>query len=172
MSFVRPEVQALFTRWRGVLGAGALALAGVWVFARGGWLMGAVGAVLALAGLGLGWLALQRLRFARPATGPGVVEVIEGQIGWYGPGIGGYVSLSDLTQLGLVTVAGLRCWRLVQADGQLLQVPVDATGAEKLFDALTALPGIEPRRLLTALDLPADSPFLWRRDLPKALPRP
>jgi hypothetical protein len=169
MSFIRPEVLEFIARWRGIIGASALTLCGVWLGLRGGWLMVSLGLIIGLAGLGLGWLGLQRLRFSRSATGPGMVEVIEGQVGWYGPGVGGYVSLSELTELGLVTVAGLRVWRLVQSDGQLLLIPIDAKGSDQLFDALTALPGIEARRLLGALSLPADSPFLWRRARPLSL---
>ncbi len=92
-----------------------------------------------------------------------MVEVDEGQVGWFGPGIGGFVSLAELAEVGLVTVQGLRVWRLRQTDGQLLLVPVNAQGAERLYDALTALPGIDGTRLLAALGNPADTPVVWRR---------
>lgn len=164
MSLIRPELAARLHRAREAIGAALAIAAGLWLATRGGWLLGGLGAAVMAAGAGLLWAALQRLRFAPRDRGPGVVEVIEGQIGWFGPGIGGFVSLADLAEVGLVTVQGLRVWRLRQSDGHLLLVPVNAEGAGRIYDALTALPGIDGTRLLAALDNPADTPLIWRRD--------
>jgi hypothetical protein len=174
VSLIRPELAARLHRWREVIGAGLALAAGLWLATRGGWLMAGLGGAMALAGAGLALAALRRLRFAPAGRGPGVVEVDEGQVGWFGPGIGGFVSLSDLSELGLVTVQGLRVWRLRQTDGHLLLVPVNAQGADRLYDALTALPGIDGTRLLAALDNPADTPVVWRRIPAQVirLPRP
>ncbi len=172
MTFLRPEAKAALLRWREVIAAVVFAAAGVWIIGLGGYFFGALGGVIVATGAGLGFTAQRRMRFARAPTGPGVVEIDEGQVGWFGPGIGGFVSLTELTDLGLVTVAGLRCWRLKQEDGQLLLIPVAATGAERLFDAFAALPGMDPTRLLAALEAEVDHPFVWRRTRAPALSRP
>lgn len=163
MSLIRPELAARLHRAREAIGAGLTAALGLWIATRGGWLLAAIGGGVMVVAAGLFIMAVQRLRFARPAQGPGMVEVDEGQIGWFGPGIGGFVSLAELSELGLVTVQGLRVWRFRQTDGQLLLIPVDAQGAERIYDALTALPGIDGARLLAALDSPGDTPIIWRR---------
>lgn len=170
MSVVRPEVAALLHRHRESLAALATLALGLWVLLRGGWFWGAIGVALALTGFGLLLAALQRLRFAAPGDGPGVIEIDEGQIAWFGPGIGGFVSLAELSEIGLIRVQGLRVWRLRQTDGQLLLVPVAAEGTAALFDALAALPGLDGNLLLTALERDIDSPFLWRRDAVRRLP--
>lgn len=164
MTLIRPEVAAGLRRWREVLAAGLALAFGLWVLGRGGWLFGVLGLVIAVFALGFGIAAWQRLRFVPPGEGPGVVEVDEGQVAWFGPGGGGFISLAELTALGLLRVQGLRCWQLRQSDGQTLLIPVAAEGAERLYDALTALPGIEGALLLNALAAEEDSPFLWRRD--------
>lgn len=163
MPLIRPEVQAAFWHWREVIFAALLAAFGLWLGTRGGLLLGTVGLLLGALGLGLGWLGWQRLRFARGPLGPGIVEVDEGQIGWYGPGVGGYVALADLAQIGLITVSGLRVWRFLQSDGQVLLIPTHAQGAGALFDALTALPGLDGAALLAALEAPEDTPTIWRK---------
>lgn len=163
MSLIRPEVAARLHRWREALVALGLGLFGIWVMTRGGWLLAALGAVLLLVAASLFWSAVQRLRLAPAAAGPGLVEIDEGQIAWYGPGIGGFVSVRELAELGLVTVQGIRVWRLRQSDGQLLLVPTGADGVDGLFDALTALPGLEIQRLVAALEAGQDHPILWRR---------
>jgi hypothetical protein len=111
-----------------------------------------------------------------------VVEVDEGQVGYFGPGIGGFVGLPDLVELRLVSVQGGRFWRLKQADGQALLIPVDAAGAERLFDAFASLPGMDTQALVTALvPVPgerssrgavvaiSDSVVIWRRAVRAAL---
>lgn len=163
MNLIRPELAARLHRHREAIGAALTIAAGLWLATRGGWVLGMAGAVVITAGAGLLWAALQRQRFARKDVGPGVVEVDEGQIGWFGPGIGGFVSLAELAEVGLITVQGLRVWRFRQTDGQMLLVPINAQGAARLYDALTALPGIDGTRLLAALDAPADTPLIWRR---------
>lgn len=162
MSLIRPEVARRLLRGREAIAAAVTLALGLWIATRGGWVLAGLGGAVALIGGGLLVAALQRLRFAPSSLGPGVVEVDEGQIAWFGPGVGGFVSVADLADLGLVTVQGLRVWRLRQTDGHLLLVPVDAQGAEQLFDALTTLPGIEGRRLLAALESPADTPMIWQ----------
>lgn len=163
MPLIRPEVADRLTRWREALAAVAVGAFGLWVATRGGWFLAGVGGLVLLLAASLFWSAVQRLRLQPADAGPGIVEIDEGQIAWYGPGIGGFVSVRELTELGLVTVQGLRVWRLRQADGQLLLIPTGAQGVEGLIDALTALPGLEIQRLVAALEAGVDAPFLWRR---------
>ena len=72
-----------------------------------------------------------------------MVEVDEGQVGYWGPSFGGFVALADLVEVRLTEFHGTRQWRLRTASGEVLTVPVDAAGAEKLYDAFAALPGID-----------------------------
>lgn len=158
---MRPEVRALLIRWREVLVACALVLAGLWLVSRGGWLLGGVGLAVGIAGVGLAFVALRRLRFSRPVTDPGLVEVLEGQISYLGPQDGGWVALSELSELALVQQGA--AWRLRQADGRVLLIPAAAKGADRLFDTFAGLPGIDMGAVLRALNHPGPDRLLWRR---------
>lgn len=149
---IRPEALATLARWREVAVSAALAGLGLWLAARGGAILLPLGLGLAGVAAVLGLGAWRRLRFAQDPAAPGVVEVVEGEVRYFGPRLGGAVSLSDLTELRLITLRGRRLWRLKQADGQALLIPVDATGAEALFDGFTSLPGLDMAALLSALD--------------------
>ncbi|PJF08380.1 hypothetical protein [Pseudorhodobacter sp. MZDSW-24AT] len=148
---IRPEAQAALWRWREVgVGMAVLAL-GLWLMRLGGYLLLPLGATVALAGLALGVLAWRRLQFVTAGAAPGVVQLDEGQISYMGPQVGGFVSLRDLVELRLISLRGRRLWRLKQADGQALLIPVEAAGAEALFDAFSSLPGLSSAALVAAL---------------------
>lgn len=151
MSFIRPELTEHLFRWREVIAALALAVLGAWIAWQGGYLLLPLG--LALAALGLGWAvtAVRRLRFRQDADAPGFVRVTEAQIAYMGPRVGGFIGLPDLSEIRLLTLRGRRIWKLRQGDGQLLHIPVEAHGAEALFDAFAALPGIDMGALVAAL---------------------
>jgi hypothetical protein len=179
---IRRDVTDAAYRGREVIAAGAVATFGVWLVWLGGYLLLPLGlGVLAFAAL---WAltALRRMRFAQDIMAPGMVEVDEGQVGYLGPAAGGYVALPDLVELRLVTLQGRRVWRLKQADGQALLIPVDAAGADRLFDAFASLPGMDTAALVAAVgapqaagraglpalrgDAPAQTPafaVIWRR---------
>jgi hypothetical protein len=149
MSFIRPELATAAWRWREVLAGAALALFGGWTTAQG----------LAVLALGLGWVltSWRRLRFQQDGEAPGVVRVTEAQIAYFGPRVGGFIGLPDLAEIRLLTLRGRRIWKLKQGDGVTLHIPVEADGAEALFDAFAALPGIDTAALVAALgqDAPA-----------------
>lgn len=148
---IRPEAQAALWRWREVgVGVAVLAL-GLWLMRLGGYLLVPLGATVALAGLALGVLAWRRLQFVTAGAAPGLVQLDEGQISYMGPQVGGFVSLRDLVELRLISLRGRRLWRLKQADGQALLIPVEAAGAEALFDAFSSLPGLSSAALVAAL---------------------
>lgn len=152
MSFVRPEAQAAIWRLREVFAAAALAVVGLWLIFLGGYFLVPLGAGIAALALGFGVLAWRRLRFSQPGDAPGVVELDEGQISYFGPTFGGAVALRELVELRLITASGRRMWRLKQQDGQVLLIPVEAMGAERLFDAFSALPGMDTGALVAAVD--------------------
>jgi hypothetical protein len=154
VTLLRPEVQAALWRWREVIWAGAVAAFGLWLLGLGGWVLGPLGALVIALALGLGVQALRRVRFAQRGDAPGVVQVDEGQISYMGPTVGGFVSLPELVELRLVTMRGRRLWRLKQADGQALLIPVEAEGAVALFDAFASLPGMDSGALVAALEQP------------------
>lgn len=148
---IRPELRAGLWRGREVIAAGAVVALGLWVAAQGGYLLVPFGGVVAAFGAGLGVQAWRRMRFVQGGDAPGVVEVDEGQISYMGPTLGGFVAVPDLVEVRLVALRGRRLWRLKQADGQVLLVPVDAAGAEQLFDVFATLPGMDMASLLAAL---------------------
>ena len=176
MALIREEVSDLAWRGREVLAAAAGFALGLWVAAQGGYLLVPLGLGCAVLALGFGILALRRMRFSQGLAAPGMVEVDEAQISYMGPTTGGFVSLSELVELRLLTLRGKRLWRLKQADGQALLVPVDAAGSEALFDAFGNLPGMDTQALVQALDpgsrpvglalVSSDQPeirVIWRR---------
>ena len=166
---IRPEALAALSRWREALMAACIVCAGIWLCLLGGLILIPVGLAAIALGLGLGVIALRRLRFVHDAGGPGVVELDEAQIGWLGPEGGGYLSLRELSELRLMSRGSRRFWRLKQLDGQALLIPVDASGAERLFDAFTALPGMDSNALVSALATPPNAaadalgPVIWHR---------
>jgi hypothetical protein len=151
MSFIRAEVLAGLIRGREVILGGLVAAAGVWLAWLGGYFLGPLG--LAVLAFGCGWavLAWRRLRFAQSGDAPGLVEVNEGQIAYFGPRLGGAVGVPDLAEIRILTLRGRRVWRLKQGDGQTILVPVEAAGADQLFDAFAALPGMDTAALVAAL---------------------
>ena len=174
MSVIRPEVTAALWRGREAIAALGVVAGGAWMAWLGGYLLVPLGLCVAAVGAAWGVQAWRRLRFAQSVDAPGVVEVDEAQVGYFGPGDGGFVGLPDLVELRLISLKGRRMWRLKQADGQALLVPVDAAGAERLFDAFASLPGMDTQALVAALDPVhaaggaamvnvSDSRVIWRR---------
>lgn len=163
MALIRDDLRERLLRAREVIGAGVLALGGLWLVWLGGYVLVPVGAgVIAVAAV---WarMAWRRMRFDPAITSPGVVEVIEGQVGYLGPETGGYVALPDLVEVRAMTLSGRRFWRLKQADGQALLIPVQAAGGAALYDALCTLPGMDPAALSAGL-APGAASFdvIWR----------
>lgn len=174
MSLIRPEITAALWRMREALAALGVVTCGLWLAWLGGYVLVPLG--LSVAGIGAAWAlqALRRLRFAQKVDAPGMVEVDEGQVGYLGPDAGGFVALPDLVELRFLTIGGQRMWRLKQADGQALLLPVDAAGAERLFDAFASLPGMDTQVLVAALQPRSeagvsDSLVIWRRSARVAL---
>ena len=162
MSLLRPGAAQVLRRWREVLVTLGLAALGLWWALTGfgliewlGWALMAAAAALALAGL-------QRLRFRRGGGGPGGVVVDEGLIAYLGPVTGGTVALSEITALALDP--GGPHWVLSQPGQPDLRIPLDAEGAEALFDAFAALPGLRTEHMLARMRRPARAPeTLWQR---------
>lgn len=170
--FIRPELAVQLQRWREVLLAGAVIALGLWIAWRPGPIVQGFGWVLVAGGALALIPAIRRARFATGGAGPGMVQIDEGRILYMGPVTGGAVALGELTSLSLRRDhTGGRAWVLSEP-GQLLVVPVDAAGADALFDSFAALPGLRPRHLLAVMEREdAGSEIVWRRDAAPALTR-
>lgn len=149
---IRAEAWAFLHRWREVAFGFCIASVGLWLFGLGGFVLGPLGLGVIALGAGLALTGWRRLRFAQEVAAPGVVEVIEGEVRFFGPTFGGALSLADLTEIRLMTMRGRRLWRLKQSDGQVLLIPIDAAGAAGLYDAFATLPGMDMPALLANLE--------------------
>ncbi len=159
MSFVRPEIAEGLTRWREMIAAGAMVALGLWFALQLGYVLPALGLILIAVGLGWGAIALRRLRFHQTGDAPGIVRVTEAQVAYMGPRIGGFVGLPDLAEIRLLSYRGRRVWKLRATSGEALHIPVEADGADALFDAFAGLPGMDTAALVAALgtEAPTDS---------------
>lgn len=164
MNFIRPELRTHLWTWREVLAGVGMCAVGVWLWFAAGGLLGWVGGAIALAGVAQGIVGVQKVRFRSNGQGPGVVQVIEGQIMYFGPLGGGAVSVSDLDSLVLNPSGKPAHWVLEQTGVPILHIPVNAKGSEALFDAFATLPGIRTERMLSELQAgSAHSVVIWSR---------
>lgn len=162
MRFLRPEATAALWRWREVIAGVAVIAFGLWwAFAMHSpvrWLF----VPLLMVGAGVTWTGIQRVRFRRGGGGAGVVQIVERRLAYWGPLTGGMVDMDDLARLAFDPGHVPAHWVLTPRGGAPLLIPVDAEGADALFDLFTALPGLKAERMLDLLANPPDLPVvLW-----------
>ncbi|MCL5776020.1 hypothetical protein M1105_03260 [Limibaculum sp. FT325] len=169
MSFIRPAARAVIVRWAESAVAGALAVIAAVeaarLIGRGdvlGW-FAALGAVLAAL-----WLrsAVARGLSARAGEAPGLVEIREREIRYFGPLAGGVADLDLIARVEVfVPARGVgTLWRLTVEDGRVMVIPAAAKGAEGLIGAFAALPGFSELAAAAALRREAPGRYaVWSR---------
>jgi hypothetical protein len=169
-SFIRPELAQFFRRWREPIAASLLALLGLGMLWRGiaryNWMTEGIGLVLLGLGLATFWAGYRRAQFNRFGKGPGLIQVTERQISYMTSLGGGSVDIADITRLELrSTLEFGRIWVIKQSMDETMFIPVDAAGSEALFDAFSALPGMEAGQLVAAINKKGQQrQIVWRDD--------
>ena len=164
MSFIRPEAKLALWRWREVLVAGFVLILGLsWINGPGG-LLGWIGWLLVAVAIALAVIGVQRARFRTGTGGQGVVTVDEGQITYFGPLDGGVIATREIERLALDPTSTPAHWVLEQPGQAELHIPVNAEGAEALFDVFSALPGLKTEHMLAELNGGSAHPVvIWER---------
>lgn len=167
MSFVRPEASAALWRLREIFGGAVLLALGLY------WISGGTGLLFwigwPVAALGAAWIAvgLPRARFrmqgGSAGEGPGVVQVVEGQVRYFGPLTGGVIDLEELDSLSIDATGYPAHWQLRAPGAPTLSIPVTASGADTLFEAFQTLPGLNTGAVLEAGRASDGHQLVWRR---------
>ncbi len=170
MSFLRPEVAALFQRWRGAIVGAGLTVGGLYALLA---MFGAARlAGLALVAVGLAVLVhgIVRARFRPRPGGVGVVDVTEGQLAYFHPRRGAAIALDGVTRIEMhVRLQGdppqpEQFWAFHHDAGAPLVIPAGAAGAERLTDVLAVFPGADLGRVIAAGNATGEAGFLiWER---------
>lgn len=163
--FFRPAAKAALWRWRDVIAGGLIALLGIW------WAWTALGPVAwmgyitVIVGAAIIVTGIQRGRFRQGGEGPGVVQVIERRLAYFGPLSGGVMDLEELTRLQFdPTGHPDPNWVLTGPEAREIAIPITAKGADVLFDAFSTLPGIRTEKLLGVLNTQTShSVVIWSR---------
>ncbi len=171
MGFIRPELKAKFWRMRETVFGGVLAAVGMyWAITANG-VLSAAGMSISIVASLLVFAGLQRARFRVQGAGPGMVQIDERQVVFYGPHEGGVVSIDALQKLELepgVRPAG--AWILTEPGVPVLEIPTNAENAEALFDVFASLRGLDTEYMLRQLsDNPKRRVVIWSRDEAVAL---
>ncbi|WP_157779824.1 hypothetical protein [Celeribacter ethanolicus] len=162
---MRPEVRAALVRWREVIvGLVVVALFAWWAASSYG-----VMRWIALTGMALAvifaFAAVQRARFSQGGGGFGAVEVDEGVVSFFSPLTGGQIEIEAISAVTLLPgPKGHAHWQL-DAYGQTpLIIPLNAHGAEVLFDVFVGLDGLETEKMLREIKSNPDRPVvIWRK---------
>lgn len=174
MSFFRPEAKRLILRWLETAIFSAVAVGGVALLLMRGpydpvWRYG-LAAFWAIGGFWIVRSAVLSALTARAADAPGVVQVDERRIAYFGPHRGGVVSIDDVfaIELHIESEADWQAeteWVLRWSEDEpALVIPVSAEGAGGLLDAFSALPGFSAERAIAALRGPEGARLtIWRR---------
>jgi len=162
---IRPEAKAQLWRWREVIAGGVALALGLWWLTQNSALLYLPAAALIVGGGALVWMGMQRARFRSADQGPGTVQVDEGQIAYFGPLTGGVIALEDVAWISLDGTQHPAHWHLRSDRGEDVLVPVNADGAERLFDAFASLPGLRMDRDVPNFDtVRGRTIVIWRRD--------
>ncbi len=166
---IRPEVISLFRRYAEVIAGLLIAVLGFWLLTRPNVLAKIVGALVIGAGLVMFTTSLRRIAFKTDQIGPGVVEVDERQISYFSAYEGGVVSIDGLTRITVISsdqgpwVDDMH-WVLEEDGGTMLTIPNSASGTEKLFDAFSALDGVDYSMATKAMgSTENDSYVIWAK---------
>lgn len=166
--FLRPAARATLWRWREVIAGFGVVVLGAWwlatFFSPVQWL----GWAFVLIGLGIGLAGAQRAMFRQGTGGPGVVQINERRLAYFGPLTGGVMDVADLTKLELEPAAlPAPHWVLTGVGGQNLEIPINAKGADALFDVFASLPGIRTDAMLHVLQRTPDARVtVWTKSRP------
>lgn len=166
MNFVRPELKQRIWRWREVLVGMFVASCGMlWAVTQNG-ILAALGTSLAIVGAVVVFAGFQRTRFRVGSGGPGVVQITERQVTYYGPFDGGAVSIDALGSVELDPSARPHpVWILSEIGGMTLHIPTHAENAEALFDVFSTLEGIRTENMLAQLrSNPGKRVRVWGKD--------
>lgn len=159
---MRPEAREALWRARETLAGAALVLVALWLGLSAFGLLRWVAWGIGLVGLALVWTGVQRWRFSPAGRGPGVVEVDERRLVYWGPLSGGAMDLDDLLRLEFDPGGMPGHWVLTSVRGERLAVPANAEGAEGLLDLFSALPGLRAEALVAAVGA-REAVVVWRR---------
>lgn len=164
--FIRPEVKALAWRWRELIFAGILFALGLWWALTSSGAVKWMGWVVVVLAIGLSIAGILRGRFRQSGEGPGVVKILERRVGYFGPLTGGAVDLDDAVMLELEPKATpAPHWILSDIHGQVVEIPVNAVGAEALFDAFASLEGINMQATVDVLSRTAtERVIIWQKE--------
>lgn len=169
MSFVRPELARQLRRWREPLAGAAVLAFASWMAASHRGALFFIGCGLAAYGAAMVYTGIRRARFPRRGGGPGIVEVDERRITYFGPAGGGSVSVDELARVvirnaGLGPLVSDLFWDFTDAEGATLSIPADAENAEALLDALSSLSGVDYDAVIRASAATGRSVFpVWQK---------
>ena len=168
--FIRPELARQLIRWREPVIASLAALIGLTLFLRGyskyNLILELVGGAIFLIGVAVAWASIRRSQFLQSINAPGVVAVDERQVSYMTPFGGGTVDIEQMERLEVREVPEFgRVWILVHSDGPPLFIPIAAAGSEALFDAFSALGGMDSAKLVAAVNGQTLEPnVVWERE--------
>ena len=167
--FIRPEARAGLMRWTETAVWIVVVLFGTWLFLRGGLFWQVIGAIVTATGIALTLIAVRNARFPQGHDGPGMVEVDERQITYFGPSGGGAVSIDQLTRIEIETtdqgpIGSDLIWIFFVDGASPLMIPGNAAGADTLFDALSALQGVNYEKAISAAQSTQNARFtIWQK---------
>lgn len=173
MSFIRPEAKAALRRWREVLAGLVVGLTGVWLITNRFGALYLIGWGLTVGGFSMVIAGIRHARFPAGSGGAGIVELDERKLTYFAPDKGGAVSLDDLQNVTIRTtddgpLASDMFWEWTDIAGQTLIIPGDAEGTEQLFDALSALSGVDYDAIMSASGEATQNHFvIWQRPAPQ-----
>lgn len=158
--FIRPKAREALWRWREAIVAGLLAVLGLWL-ASGFGVVRWLGIAFIIASGALAMIGAQRARFRGDTDGPGVISADEQRLSYFGPLTGGVVAIEDIRRVAHDGSGKPAHWVISGADEEL-SIPITASGTDALFDAFTALPGVQIERVLAARHKPGVT-VVWER---------
>lgn len=152
-------------RWREAIFGAFMAFSGMIIAVGQQGFMALLGTACAIVGAIIIFAGIQRSRFRVGHDGPGMVQVHERLVTYYGPHDGGSVSVDALASVHLDPTVKPAAWILQEVGGQPLSIPTNAVNAEELFDVFAALDGIKTDNMLAKLRAAPKEPVaIWRSD--------
>ena len=147
MSFVRDDAAKALRRYQELFVGLALILVSIWVWVNFLGVLRWIALPLAVLGLVSAWYAWRRVRVKAGNDGPGVLEVDERRLSYFGPFGGTSISLDDVirieietTELGPFTEDMF--W-LFHTRTETARIPSSAQGGDKIFDVLSSFSGAD-----------------------------